>query len=83
MSDDNKVDRIYETIIDHHEETSSRLALIEYDLREHKEGVIQNRARIERLEEPAKALTKIKEWAIWLAAVSGGIAAFAKLMEWI
>ena len=51
-------------------EARERMTRIEEDLKEHKEGVQQNRARIEVLEEPRKALAQIKRWAMWLITVS-------------
>lgn len=81
MSD--KIDMIYDTLIDFRDNSRERMSRIEEDLREHKEGVIQNRTRIEKLEEPGKALNQIKKWAMWLTAVSAGFAALTYFMEWL
>ena len=78
-----KLDMIYDTLVRHHEEASDRMTRIEDDLREHKEGVIQNRTRIEKLEEPGKALSMIKKWALWLASISAGAAGLSKIMGWL
>ena len=58
---------------DHSTETHSRMTNIEKDLREHKEGVIQNRGRIERLEEPRKLLKLLKDWAGWIIAIAAAV----------
>ena len=41
------------------------------DLTEHKEGVIQNRKRIAKLERPAVAMDYLKNIAIWISSVIG------------
>jgi len=80
---DDKVDMIYDTLVDFRDTSRERMSRIETDLNEHKEGVIQNRTRIEVLEEPGKALRQIKVWAAWLAAVAGGFAALNYFMGWL
>ena len=66
--------------------TSGRLELIEVDLREHKEGVINNRElirisnkRLEIVEEPYKALNIIKKAAIWITAIASAVLVLAKI----
>ena len=74
-------------------ETSSRLLIIEEDLREHKEGVIQNRGvlakqdkRIEILEEPGKTRTILYKKSMtifkFIAAAGAACAALGKYLEW-
>ena len=64
-----KVDKLDDRLdaIDKH------LAVYNSELHRHIEGVEQNRTRIEKLEEPAKALSLIKKWAVWVTAI--GVAA--------
>lgn len=79
MSD--KLDVIYDVIRDNHKESSERMTRIEIDLREHKEGVIQNRARIEKLEEPMNALLFLKKAAIWISCICAAGGAIYKALE--
>ena len=51
------------------------------DLTEHKEGVIGNRARIAKLEEPAKAFGIIKKYVIGLGAIAGSIYGILRFLE--
>ncbi len=81
MSD--KIDMIYDTMTTYHGEARERMSRMEEDLREHKEGVIQNRSRIETLEKPGIALRTIRQWAIWLVTVGGGVAMLAKIKEFL
>jgi len=81
MSD--KIDLIYTAVVQNHKEASGRMTRIESDLKEHKDGVIQNRTRIEKLEEPSKALKQIKKWAGWIFTVSAATLAIYKLVEWL
>lgn len=87
MSDD-MIRMVSETLNAFRQETNDRMGRIEVDLREHKEGVIQNRTRIEhlerhemsnesrinKLEDPGKALRLIKQWAGWVLAVGAALA---------
>ena len=50
------------------------------DLTEHKEGVIQNRARIVKLEEPAKAFNLLKKYILGVGAIAGSILAVLKFL---
>jgi len=50
------------------------------DLREHKEGVIQNRVRIEKLEEPRIFLKHLKKILIGVGAVAGAIYMVLRLL---
>ena len=52
------------------------------DLTEHKEGVIQNRARITKLEEPAKAFAVFKKYIIGLGAIAGSVYGILKLLDY-
>lgn len=45
------------------------------DLEEHIEGVLQNRHRIVKLEEPRKVIKGLAKFTIWLAGVAGAVAA--------
>lgn len=83
MSRDDKIDMVYDILVDFRDESRDRMSRIEADLRDHIEGVKQNRARIEKLEEPGKALNLIKRWAMWLTAVLGAGTALANYMEWL
>lgn len=65
-----KIDLIYDTMTTYHTESRERMTRIETDLREHKEGVAQNRNRIQKLEEPGRALNRIKDWAKWIVIVA-------------
>ena len=71
MSD--KSDIIFKTLVDFRIESNERMGRIEDDLKEHKEGVMQNRARIEVLEGPRKALDQIKKWAMWIIPVAAAV----------
>lgn len=53
------------------------------DLTEHKEGVIQNRKRIEKLEEPGKAFKLLKKYLIGFGAVAGSILAVLKFLDYL
>lgn len=56
-----KTDMIYDTLVDFRAETKDRLKRIEHDLREHKEGVIQNRAHIKALEKEQESILKNRD----------------------
>ncbi len=67
-------------------ETSERLQAIEIDLREHKEGVIQNRAsmkifneRLVKIEEPVKSRAYLWSLILKIGTLAGVIAAIVKL----
>ena len=51
------------------------------DLTEHKEGVQQNRKRIEELEKPGKALKFIKNLALKAGALAAASLAILKLLD--
>ena len=53
------------------------------DLTEHKEGVIQNRKRIEKLEEPAKAFKILKKYLLGFGAGAGSILAVLKFLDYL
>ena len=74
-------------------ETSSRLELIEKDLREHKEGVIQNRSalkinneRLNKLEEPGKVKSFIYDHGMkifkFIAAGGAALGILGKYFKW-
>ncbi len=67
---ESKLDRMDERLdtIDKH------LAVYNAELHLHIEGVQQNRTRIEKLEEPGKALGLIKKWAMWVTAIGAATA---------
>ncbi len=73
---ESKVDKLDDRLdaIDKH------LAVYNSELHRHIEGVEQNRSRIEKLEEPGKALGLIKKWAIWVTAIG---AAAAVIFRWV
>lgn len=81
MSDDRKIDMVYDVLVDFRNESRERMTRIEIDLEKHIEGVEQNRARIEKLEEPQKALSQIKKWAGWLVTVGAAAGLIAKYLE--
>lgn len=83
MPSNNKIDMIYDTLTNFRTETQERMGRIEEDLKIHKEGVIQNRTRIEKLEKPWNALREIKKWAKWIITISGAAIIIAKIMEWL
>lgn len=71
-------------------ETSHRLENIEEDLREHKEGVIQNReamkifnARLDALEAPKKAFKTITKMVGAIAGLCISILGIIKLIEYL
>ena len=68
------------TVLQYIAKAEPRMDRIENDLKEHKEGVIQNRTRIESLEAPRVALGQIKKWSMWLVAVGGAIAIIYKVV---
>ena len=53
------------------------------DLAEHKEGVIQNRKRIEKLEEPAIAFKLLKKYLLGFGAVAGSAIAILKFLDYL
>ena len=83
-----------DVIISHREEThlwqndtSHRLDAIELDLREHKEGVVNNReliqfqeVRIEELEAPKKAFKTLFKYAAGLSTLVGLVYGITKLL---
>lgn len=71
-----KLDRMDERL----DQIDKHLAVYNNELHRHIEGVEQNRARIEKLEEPAKALKLVKSWALWVTSVG---AAVAVVMKWL
>ncbi len=89
-----KIDLIYEILKDYIKDSNDRMGRIESDLKFHIEGVVQNRTRIEalekqenelenkveKLEEPRKALALIKQWAGWVTAVGAAAAFIAKYL---
>ena len=69
-----------------HAKAESRLSSIEEDLREHKEGVIQNRKsianldrRASRLEQPLTVKSVVK-WTVSVGALAGAIITIMKLV---
>jgi hypothetical protein len=69
-----------------HAKAEARLGNIEDDLREHKEGVIQNRksvayleARTAKLEQPLTVKT-VAKWIVSVGAVAGAIITIMKLV---
>lgn len=63
-------------------ELQREVAVNTKDLTEHKEGVIQNRSRIEKLEEPAVALRIIKKYLLGMGAIAAAIAGILKLFDY-
>ena len=53
------------------------------DLTEHKEGVVQNRTRIENLEEPGKAFKLLKKYLLGFGAVAGSVIAILKFLDYL
>lgn len=51
------------------------------DLAEHKEGVIQNRARIVKLEEPRIAFKLLKKYLVGASAVAGSVLVILKFLD--
>ena len=73
-----KVDKILDNHVDlriNVAEITRDIAVNTLDLTEHKEGVIQNRKRIAKLERPVIMMDGIKKVAVWLMAVVGAVAA--------
>lgn len=71
-------------------ETSSRLERIEVDLREHKEGVINNRSllktaekRLELLERPKIVIGSIKDFALGSARVITALTILGGAILWL
>ena len=50
------------------------------DLTEHKEGVMQNRKRIEKLEEPAIAFKLLRKYLLGAGAVAGSVLAILRFL---
>lgn len=48
------------------------------DLTDHKEGVVQNRKRIEKLEEPSKMFAVAKKYLLGAGAIAGAILVIIK-----
>ena len=53
------------------------------DLTEHKEGVVQNRKRIEKLEEPGNAIKLLKKYLLGVGAVAGAVIAILKFLDYL
>lgn len=53
------------------------------DLEVHIEGVMQNRGRIERLEEPSKAFKILKKYILGLGAIAGSVLAIMKFLNYL
>ena len=53
------------------------------DLETHIEGVMQNRSRIEKLEEPGKAFKILKKYLMGIAAITGSILAIMKFKDYL
>jgi hypothetical protein len=53
------------------------------DLTEHKEGVVQNRERIEKLEEPGKAFKLLKKYLLGAGAIAGSIYAVLRILGYL
>ena len=51
------------------------------DLTEHKEGVIQNRKRIEVLEEPGKVFGVVKKYLLGAGAIAGSVYGIYRLVN--
>lgn len=64
-------------------ELQNDVAINTKDLTEHKEGVIQNRKRIEKLEQPAIALGLIKKTILGLGAVSASLLGILKFLNYL
>lgn len=62
------------------DDIDKHLAVYNSELHRHIEGVEQNRARIEKLEQPGQALSLIKKWAMWVTAIG---AATAVVVRWV
>lgn len=73
---ESKVDKLDDRL----DAIEKHLAVYNSELHRHIEGVEQNRARIEKLEEPGKALSLIRMWAIWITAIG---AAAAVVYKWV
>ncbi len=94
MSDTGKLDKVLSLT----HSIDKKVAVIEVDLRQHKEGVVQNRKALQLLEKAVEALEdkRAEEEAIkalkiqqraklgWMVAIVGGaITALAKLLEFL
>jgi hypothetical protein len=72
--------------INWHAKAESRLSNIEEDLREHKEGVIQNRKSISNLDKRASKLEQpltvrsVVKWVVSTGALAGAIITIMKLI---
>ena len=64
-------------------ELQKDVAINTKDLTDHKEGVIQNRARIEKLEEPTLAFGIIKKYVIGLGTIAGAVYGILKLLDYL
>lgn len=98
MKDEQK--KLIEKSSEHREETlkwqasaSSRLDNIEVDLREHKEGVIQNREsmkifdkRLNKIEEPSKVRSFLYKYGMstfkFVSAAGAALAVIGKYLNW-
>lgn len=85
MSD--KLDLIYDTVIDLRAECREEFKQIKEDQKKHAEEMHahkeETQERLEQLEQPSKTLAQIKKWALWCASIAAGVAAIIKLGEWI
>ena len=53
------------------------------DLTEHKEGVIQNRVRIEKLEEPRIVFKVLKKYTLGVGGIAGAVLVTLKLLNYL
>ena len=86
MSD--KLDLVIDRIDDLKEATNDRLDSIDENLREHMRRTavledlhIDNQIRINKLEEPKKALLMLKSMVLYISSIAGAILVIMKLME--
>lgn len=63
--------------------TQIDIAEVKVDLAKHIEGVVQNRKRIEALEEPRKAFAVLKSYVLGTGAIAGAILGLIKLSKYL
>lgn len=79
-----KTDLIYDALIDFRDETRTEFHEIKSNAKEHTEEMHEHKKevtskfekqeeRIDKLEEPRKALGLIRTWALWIIAIGGAL----------
>lgn len=82
-----KTDLIYNELVNFRQECRAEFTEIKSNARAHAQEMHEHKqdveGRLDKLEEPRKALNQLKKWALWAASMAAGVAAVGKFMEWL